>query len=90
MPSFRESRCQRFGVELGHATRFWDRADVDELRDIVSFQHVHKFLQRMRGMADGEDREGGFLVRFWSAWSLWALRSDLISCQFVALRLVSA
>ena len=42
---------------MGHAARFRYGADIDELSDVVSLQHSHKFVQRMRGMTDGEDRE---------------------------------
>jgi hypothetical protein len=52
---------ERLGVELRNAARFRNGADVDELRDVMGFQHGHELCEGMRGMPDGQDRERGIL-----------------------------
>lgn len=55
-PLRREIHGEGLGIELGHAPRFRDGADIYKLRDVVGFQHRDKLFQRMCGMADREDR----------------------------------
>jgi hypothetical protein len=47
---------ERLGIELGYAPGFRDGADIHKLRDVVGFQHRDKLFQRLRGVADREDR----------------------------------
>jgi len=50
-------------AELRIPERLRNRADVDELLYAVRLQRFEKLLDRQRGVANGEDRQGFMVVR---------------------------